>query len=168
MTRALNYAMIDMPQGEVSDLGCERVYACSHPQIRLFTPSNPNHPQNKTRRINMKRVYIVDDQPAFRRQLRQLLTLSGLEVVGEAGDIPKAEAQICALHPDLAVVDVILPGISGLEGVPRLKALLPELRIILVSAYYDQSQVFQKTVEKAGADAFISKYDLDLEVVRNW
>ncbi len=116
----------------------------------------------------MTRVFIIDDQPSFRRQLKQLLTLSGQDVVGEADCIADAEAQIGALHPDLAVVDVFLPGISGLEGVPRLKSLLPGLRVILVSAYYDQARTFQNTVERTGADAFISKYDLDLDVVRNW
>ena len=116
----------------------------------------------------MTRVFIIDDQPSFRRQLKQLLTLSGQEVVGEADSIVDAESQISSLHPELAIVDVFLPGISGLEGVSHLKSLLPDLRVILVSAYYDQAKIFQNTVKKTGADAFISKYDLDLEIVRNW
>jgi DNA-binding NarL/FixJ family response regulator len=116
----------------------------------------------------MTRVLIVDDQPAFRRQLRQLLTLAGLTVVGEAGDIPEAEIQVKALQPDLAVVDVILPGINGLEGVPRLRALAPNLRVILVSAYRDRAEVFRTAAKEAGAEAFIPKDDLDLEVARTW
>jgi len=116
----------------------------------------------------MTRVLIVDDEPAFRRQLRQLLTLAGLTVVGEAGDIPQAEALLQALRPDLAVVDVILPGVNGLEGAPRLKALAPNLRVILVSAHGDRAELFQAAAEEAGAEAFISKDDLDLEVVRTW
>ena len=83
----------------------------------------------------MPRVLIVDDQPAFRRHLRRLLTYAGLTVVGEAGDIPEAEAQVQALQPDLAVVDVMLSGVNGLEGTPRLKAVLPTLRLILVSGF---------------------------------
>ena len=70
----------------------------------------------------MTRVLIVDDQPAFRLQLRRLLERAGMDVIAEAGDVPEAEAQVRTLHPDLAVVDVMLPGISGLDGVPRLKA----------------------------------------------
>lgn len=116
----------------------------------------------------MTRVLIVDDKPAFRRQLRQLLTLAGLTVVGEAGDIPQAETLVQALRPDLAVVDVILPDVNGLEGAPRLKALAPNLRVILVSAHHDQAELFQAAAEEAGAEAFISKDDLDLEVVRTW
>ncbi len=116
----------------------------------------------------MTRVLIVDDKPAFRRQLRQLLTLAGLTVVGEAGDIPQAETLVQALRPDLAVVDVILPDVNGLEGTPRLKALAPNLRVILVSAHRDRAELFQTAAEEAGAEAFISKDDLDLEVVRAW
>ena len=58
----------------------------------------------------MTRVLIVDDQPVFRRQLRLLLTHAGLTVVGEAGDVPSAENLVQKLRPDLAVVDVMLPG----------------------------------------------------------
>ena len=116
----------------------------------------------------MTRVLIVDDQPAFRRHLRQLLTYAGLTVVGEAGDIPAAEAQVRALQPDLAVVDVRLPGVNGLEGTVRLKALSPNLRVILVSAYRDQAEVFQTAAEEVGAEAFIAKDDLDLGVVQAW
>jgi DNA-binding NarL/FixJ family response regulator len=116
----------------------------------------------------MTRVLIVDDKPAFRRQLRQLLTRAGLTVVGEAGDIPEAETLVQALQPDLAVVDVILPDVNGLEGTPRLKALAPNLRVILISAHRDRAELFQAAAEEAGAEAFISKDDLDLEVVRAW
>jgi DNA-binding NarL/FixJ family response regulator len=116
----------------------------------------------------MTRVLIVDDKPAFRRQLRQLLTRAGLTVVGEAGDIPEAERLVQELQPDLAVVDVILPDVNGLEGTPRLKALAPNLRVILISAHRDRAELFQAAAEEAGAEAFISKDDLDLEVVRAW
>ncbi len=116
----------------------------------------------------MTRVLIVDDQPAFRRQLRRLLTYAGLTVVGEAEDIPEAERQVQALQPDLAVVDVRLPGINGIEGTSRLKALAPDLRVILVSAYRDQAEIFCTAAEEVGAEAFIPKDDLDLNVVRTW
>jgi DNA-binding NarL/FixJ family response regulator len=92
----------------------------------------------------------------------------GLTVVGEAGDIPEAEAQVQALQPDLAVVDVTLSGVNGLEGTPRLKAVLPTLRVILVSGYSDCADLFRAAAEEAGAEAFIPKDDLDLSVVRAW
>ena len=116
----------------------------------------------------MTRVLIVDDQPAFRHHLRQLLTYAGLTVVGEAANIPEAEAQVQALRPDLAVVDVMLPGANGLKGTPRLKALAPGLRVILISVHRDRAEVFRTAAEEVGAEAFIPKDDLDLGVVRAW
>jgi len=114
------------------------------------------------------RVLIVDDQPAFRRVLSQLLSQAGLDVIGEARDISEAEALVRANPPDLAVIDVMLPDISGLEGTPRLKALLPDLRVILISAYLNHAGIFQSVAREAGAEAFVSKDKLDLDVVRMW
>ena len=114
----------------------------------------------------MTRVLIVDDQPAFRRRLRTLLDRAGLEVVGEAGDIPSAETQAQSLQPDLAVVDVLLPGVSGIEGTTRLKALAPNMRVILVSAYHER--LLHASAQAAGAEAFIPKDELDLSVALSW
>ena len=58
---------------------------------------------------------------------------SGLTVVGKTEEIPQAEAQMQAIHPDLAVVDMMLPGVNGLEGTSRLKTLAPTLRVTLAS-----------------------------------
>lgn len=116
----------------------------------------------------MTRVLIVDDQPAFRRQLRRLLELAGLTVAGEAGDIAEAEAQVQALSPDLAVVDVMLPGINGLEGTSRLKTIDPNLRVILISAHRDQADLLRSAAALAGAEAFIVKDDLELSLVQRW
>lgn len=116
----------------------------------------------------MTQVLIVDDQPQFRRHLRRLLAYAGLTVVGEAGTIPEAEEVLAAMHPDLVVLDVMLPDINGLEGTRRLKALLPELRVILISAHRDQADVFRSAAGEVGAEAFVAKDDLDLEVVQRW
>jgi DNA-binding NarL/FixJ family response regulator len=116
----------------------------------------------------MTRVLIVDDQPGFRSQLRQLLELAGLCVIGEAGDIPQAEQLARTLQPDLAVVDIMLPGVNGLIGAPRLKAAAPGMRVILVSAYSDRSHLFQRSALDVGAEAFVAKDELDLTVVHSW
>jgi DNA-binding NarL/FixJ family response regulator len=116
----------------------------------------------------MTRVLIVDDQPTFRRQLRALLQVAGLQVVGEAGDIPAAEKIIRATPLDLAIVDVMLPGINGVEGAARLKAIAPNVRVILVSAYPDRVNVFRQAARDAGAETFVAKDDLDLAMARSW
>jgi two-component system nitrate/nitrite response regulator NarL len=116
----------------------------------------------------MTRVLIVDDQPSFRRHLRQLLSHAGLTVVGEAGDIPAAKELVRELKPDIAIVDVMLPGESGVAGISKLKALAENLRVILVSAHHDSAQLFQKSAQESGAEAFIPKDELDLDLVRKW
>jgi DNA-binding NarL/FixJ family response regulator len=116
----------------------------------------------------MTRVLVVDDQPTFRRQLSRLLIYAGLAVVGEAGDIPEAESQVRALRPDLAIVDVMLPGVNGLDGTRRLIELSPGLRVILVSAHHDQADVFRAAAEEVGAEAFVPKDELDLQTVQAW
>lgn len=118
--------------------------------------------------MNAIRVLIVDDQVSFRRQLRQLLTHAGLMVVGEAGDMPEARQLAQHLQPDLAVVDVNLPGESGVNGTPQLRILAPKMRVILISAHQDRAQVLQESAREAGAEAFVPKDDLELEVVRKW
>ncbi len=111
-----------------------------------------------------ERVLIVDDNPIFRRHLRQLLTLAGFSDIVEASDMAEA-CQIVRQFPlDLAVVDVMLPGESGLEGTPKLKALSDNLRVVLISAY----QNFGQAAENVGADEFIPKDELNLGIVQSW
>ena len=116
----------------------------------------------------MTRVLIVDDQASFRRHLRQLLTHAGLTVIGEAGDVPEAKELTRALQPDLAIVDINLPGENGVSGTPQLKALARNMRVILVSAHDDSGQLLQKSAVEAGAEAFVPKDDLELEMVKKW
>ena len=93
-----------------------------------------------------------------------MLIHAGLDVVAEAENIAEAKMMVRQFQPDLAVVDVMLPGISGLEGTPQLKALADHLRVILVSAYTN----FSQAAEQVGADDFIPKDELDLETVLLW
>ena len=116
----------------------------------------------------MTRVLIVDDQASFRRHLRQLLTHAGLTVIGEAGDVPEAKELTRNLQPDLAIVDINLPGENGVSGTPQLKALARNMRVILVSAHNDSGQLLQKSAVEAGAEAFVPKDDLELEMVKKW
>jgi DNA-binding NarL/FixJ family response regulator len=88
--------------------------------------------------------------------------------VGEANDIQTAEGLVQSLQPDLAIVDIMLPGVNGLEGTRRLKALAPRLRVILVSAYRDHAAAYRAAAVQAGANQFIAKDEIDVNVVRTW
>ncbi|MHC1781805.1 MAG: response regulator transcription factor [Anaerolineaceae bacterium] len=114
------------------------------------------------------RVLIIDDQPSFRRHLRQLLSHAGMTVVGEANDITEAVGLVKELQPDILIVDVMLPGESGLDGTLRLKPLNKKMRVFLVSAHHDSAHLFKKIAEEVGAEAFIPKDELDLDVVKKW
>ncbi len=116
----------------------------------------------------MTRILILDDQPEFRKQLRSVITFSGLEVAGEAGSVAEALELLPILSPDLAIVDIDMPGINGIDGTRLLKRAYPNLRVILVSAYSDQSALFMKAAARVGAECFISKDRLDPEVIKSW
>jgi CheY-like chemotaxis protein len=66
------------------------------------------------------------------------------------------------------VVDIMLPGINGLEGTRRLKRILPGLRVFLVSAYADQASVYTASAQEVGAEAFLAKDEIDLKTVQAW
>ncbi len=113
-------------------------------------------------------VVIVDDRASFRAYLRPLLIRAGLSVVGEAAEIPTAEQLVRELRPDLAVVDLRLPGCNGLEGTLRLKAIHPDLRVILISAHDDPADLLQAAAQHVGAEGFIPKEALTPERIRTW
>ncbi|NLF50548.1 MAG: response regulator transcription factor [Leptolinea sp.] len=116
----------------------------------------------------MTSVLIIDDQPVFRRQLKNLLLFAGMTVVGEARDLISGEQIARNKKPDIAVVDVMLPGESGLVGAKRLKDAAKGIRIFLVSAHHDSADLFSQLAEETGAEAFIPKDALDLEFVCKW
>jgi len=116
----------------------------------------------------MTRVLIVDDQPAFRQHLSRLLRRAGMDVVAEAETIAQAEAHITLHEPDLALVDLMLPGVDGIEGTLRLKTIAPGLRVIVVSVITDSLDALRQAAMDAGAEDFLPKDELSFELVRSW
>jgi DNA-binding NarL/FixJ family response regulator len=88
------------------------------------------------------RVFIVDDHALVREGTVQLLKQTpDLEVVGQAGSGEEATVLLEELRPDVALVDVNLPGMSGLELARLTAASLPQMRVLVVSAYDDYAYV---------------------------
>src|SRR4030095_3211556 len=81
-----------------------------------------------------KRIVIVDDHPLFRKGLEQLIhSDGGFAVCGEAGNASHAMEVMRKLDPDLAIVDLSLPGANGIELIKNIRVEFPKLPILVLS-----------------------------------
>jgi DNA-binding NarL/FixJ family response regulator len=101
-------------------------------------------------------VVIVDDSESFRRSARGLLELDGYDVIGEAGDGASGLDLVSRLHPDVVLLDIGLPDVSGLEIAERLAPV--RSRVVLVSSR-DPSD-FGTRIRRSAAAGFIPKDEL--------
>ncbi len=103
----------------------------------------------------MRRLLVVDDVPLFRAGLSSALKDAGFEIVAEAGD---AEAAVTAAEkhqPDLVLLDILMPGMSGLEVVEKITAVAPDARIVLLTASESEEDLLVGV--KAGARGYVTK-----------
>lgn len=102
------------------------------------------------------RVVLVDDHPMLRRGLRSLLEeVGGATVVGEAGDGESAIALALELEPDVVVMDLAMPGMSGIEATRRLADARPDLGVLVLTMSDDDASVFAAL--RAGARGYVLK-----------
>ena len=102
------------------------------------------------------RVLIVDDHPLFRQGLRQLVESDPrFELAAEAGDGPTAFALIGELRPDIAVLDINLPGISGLEIAQRLQSQRARTQVVVLTMHNDR-ETFDRAMD-FGVRGFVLK-----------
>ncbi|NUP90037.1 MAG: response regulator transcription factor [Candidatus Sumerlaeia bacterium] len=110
-------------------------------------------PSTPTRTV---RILLVDDHPLIRSGLAQLIaTEPGLQVCAEAEDAPSALDAARTHQPDIAIVDLSLPGASGLELLRQLRAAQPQLPVLILSMH-DESLWAERTL-RAGARGYIMK-----------
>jgi two-component system, NarL family, response regulator LiaR len=102
------------------------------------------------------RVLLVDDHPVVRQGLRALLsTQAGIEVVGEAGDGETAVAAAERLSADVVLMDVVMPGIDGVEALRRIGGRRPQTRVVMLTSYADERRAMEAV--DAGASGFLLK-----------
>jgi DNA-binding NarL/FixJ family response regulator len=102
------------------------------------------------------RILIADDHPLFRHGIHEFLNLAPeLEVVGEATTGEEAITQAEALHPDVILMDVNMPGLNGIEATRRILNDLPHIRILVVTMFEDEGTIF--AAMRAGARGYILK-----------
>jgi DNA-binding NarL/FixJ family response regulator len=106
-----------------------------------------------------KSVLIVDDHPSFRASARRMLEASGYAVVGEAADGAAAIAAVGALSPDLVLLDVQLPDLSGFEVAERLAGLGDGRPEVVLTSSRDRAE-YGGEVEDSPVRGFIPKAEL--------
>lgn len=110
------------------------------------------------------RILIVDDHPVFRLGLARMLDgEEGLAVCGEARSVEEAAESLDGLAPDLVVVDISLPGASGLDLVKALKERRPELPALVLSMH--DEALFAGRALRAGARGYVNKQEPVEEMV---
>jgi len=103
-------------------------------------------------------VLIVDDNDVFRSSARAVVQAAGYDVVGEAGDVASAIAQVHALHPDVVLLDIQLPDGDGFTLADQLATEDHAPMVVLISSR--ERADYGSRVDDAPAAGFISKLDL--------
>ena len=102
------------------------------------------------------RVLVVDDHPAFRRALTSALSMvDDIEVAGEAGGGRDATEQAVAVGPDLVIMDLSMPDISGIDAMRMIHERQPHLPVVFLTAHADPG--VEKEARSAGASGFLAK-----------
>lgn len=110
-------------------------------------------------------ILIADDHPIFRKGLRALLaSLPEAELVGEARDGTEAVRKAADLQPDVVLMDLQMPGGSGLEAIRQIIKISPHIRILVVTMFEDDDSVF--AAMRAGARGYVLKDAGDEEITR--
>lgn len=111
-----------------------------------------------------RKIFIVEDHPVFREGLVQIISgEKDLSVCGEAGDAEHALEAIARLKPDLVLVDITLPGKSGLELIKELRSWNSKVKILVVSMH--DEAFYADRVLRAGGDGYIMKQEDPEEIV---
>jgi two-component system response regulator NreC len=109
-------------------------------------------------------VFVVDDHAVVRSGLKLLLTREAdFDVVGEASTAAEAAARVAAINPDIMLLDVTMPGESGIEALPRILAAAPETKVVVLSMHDDPMYV--REAFALGASGYVLKEAADSEVV---
>ncbi len=110
------------------------------------------------------RILLVDDHAILRAGLRAILNAEAdIEVVGEAGDGKEAVAKAEKLRPDVALMDISMPVMDGLEATRRIQQSCPEVKVLVLTVHDNEEYLFQ--VLKAGGSGYVVKKAADTELI---
>jgi two-component system, NarL family, response regulator LiaR len=104
----------------------------------------------------MIRVLVADDHGVVREGLRSFLALQDdIEVVGEAGDGEEALEAVRRLAPDVALMDLVMPRMDGIEAIRHIRAESPQTRVIVLTSFVDEDKMLPAV--RAGAAGYLLK-----------
>jgi DNA-binding NarL/FixJ family response regulator len=101
------------------------------------------------------KTLLVDDHPLFLEGLKSLLSMRGIEVVGMARDGMEALEQARALHPEMILMDIGMPGVNGLVATRLIKAELPDIKIVMLTMSGEDENIFEAI--RSGACGYLLK-----------
>lgn len=111
------------------------------------------------------RILLADDHQMFRESLRSLLEQTGtMEVVAQTGNGLEVVALARETRPAIVCMDIGMPGMNGIEVTRKLMAAMPEIKVIALSVFFDQSYVTDMML--AGASAYVTKNEASSELLR--
>lgn len=109
------------------------------------------------------RVLVCDDHPLMREGIAAVIAIQpDMELAGEAGDGREALAQYRALQPDVALIDIQMPEVNGIEAIQAIRAEFPQARIAVLTTYRGDARALQAI--RAGAQAYLLKSALRKEL----
>jgi two-component system response regulator NreC len=110
------------------------------------------------------RVLVVDDHAVVRSGLRRVLDAENdIQTVGEAANVERAVFEALETKPDVVLLDVVMPGKSGIDGMPALLQALPDVKVLMLSMQDDPRYV--REAFEAGASGYVLKEAADTDVV---
>ncbi len=110
------------------------------------------------------KILIVDDHELVRRALRSLLAEQRHWKIYEASDGQEAIEEIQRLKPDVAILDIVMPRMSGIEAAYEMRRLVPDTKIILMSSHYTPEEA--ATLARLFGDGnFVPKSDIGKDLV---
>ena len=110
------------------------------------------------------RILLAEDHVLVRQGLRALLEQAGMVVIGEASDGPEALCLAHAHQPEVAVLDITMPLLNGLETARRLRETMPQTKIILLTMHTEEPYVLEAL--QAGAVGYVLKTQAAVDVVQ--
>lgn len=113
-----------------------------------------------------KSLVIYEDNPRLRESLELLLgTDTGFSIVGAFSDCTMVIAQMEALMPELVIMDIDMPGMSGIEGVRLIKTAFPDIKVVMYTVFDDDNRIFECICN--GADGYLLKNISPLKLIQS-